>query len=122
MVRGLDGKEARAISCQNRSNSAGAERPERRTEPARLYRCNILSAAATIFLIACVNLANLMFARRRARIGEIAVRSSMGAARHQVVLLLGAEAFLSRPAPRSSACRSLSGFCGPLVPCCRLIR
>jgi putative ABC transport system permease protein len=52
------------------------------------------AATATILLIACVNLANLMFARGAARVGEIAVRASLGAARHRLYALLAIEALL----------------------------
>jgi hypothetical protein len=52
------------------------------------------AATATILLIACINLANLMFARSAARTGEIAVRASLGAARHRLYALLSIEALL----------------------------
>jgi putative ABC transport system permease protein len=50
------------------------------------------AATATILLIGCVNLANLMLARGAARLGEIAVRASLGAARSRLVALLSVEA------------------------------
>lgn len=52
------------------------------------------AATATILLIACVNLANLMFARAAGRVGEIAVRASLGAARRRLYALLSIEALL----------------------------
>jgi predicted permease len=52
------------------------------------------AATVTILLIACVNLANLMFARAAARIGEVAVRASLGAARARLYALLSTEALL----------------------------
>jgi predicted permease len=52
------------------------------------------AATATILLLGCVNLANLMFARGAARVGEIAVRASLGAARRRLVALLSVEALL----------------------------
>ena len=54
----------------------------------------LFAATATILLLACVNLANLMFARGAARVGEIAVRASLGAARRRLVGLLSIEALL----------------------------
>jgi predicted permease len=52
------------------------------------------AATATILLIGCVNLANLMLARGAARLGEIAVRASLGARRARLVALLSVEALL----------------------------
>ncbi len=54
----------------------------------------VFAATATILLIACANLANLMLARAAARIGEMAVRTSLGAAPRQLIGLLGVEALL----------------------------
>jgi predicted permease len=54
----------------------------------------LFAATATILLLACVNLANLMFARGAARVGEIAVRASLGAPRHRLFGLLSVEALL----------------------------
>jgi predicted permease len=52
------------------------------------------AATATILVIGCVNLANLMLARGSARLGEMAVRASLGAARYRLVALLSAEALV----------------------------
>jgi putative ABC transport system permease protein len=52
------------------------------------------AATATILLIVCVNLANLMFARSAARIGEVAVRASLGAGRRRLYGLFSIEALL----------------------------
>jgi len=94
MVRGLDGKELerfRAKSIELRPGPSGQSvAPNFARAPLAIF----FAAAATIFLIACVNLANLMFARGATRMGEIAVRLSMGAARHRLFCLLGAEALL----------------------------
>jgi predicted permease len=54
----------------------------------------VLAATATILLLACVNLANLTFARGATRIGEMAVRTSMGAAPRQLFGMLTMEALL----------------------------
>ncbi len=66
----------------------------RAPEYARTPLAVFLAATATILLIACVNLANLMFARAAARIREIAVRASLGAARRRLYSLLSVEALL----------------------------
>ncbi len=54
----------------------------------------LLLAAGTVLLIACVNIANLMLARGSTRVGEMAVRLSMGAAPYRLVSLLFTEALM----------------------------
>ena len=54
----------------------------------------LLVSAATVLLVACCNIANLMLARGATRVGEMAVRLSMGAAPHRLVSLLFTEALL----------------------------
>jgi hypothetical protein len=54
----------------------------------------LLVSAATVLLVACCNIANLMLARGAARVGEMAVRLSMGASPHRLVSLLFTEALL----------------------------
>jgi len=72
----------------------GARGQSRAPLNARTPLAVFFAATATILLIACVNLANLMFARGAARAGEIAVRASLGAARHRLYALLLTEALL----------------------------
>ena len=78
------------------------------------------AATATILLIGCVNLANLMFARGAARVGEIAVRASLGAARRRLVALLSVEALLLAGfAARRELARSRSACCERSTRCSR---
>ena len=88
---GVDIGDYRAKSLSLVSGARGQSRePQMAQGPLAIF----FAATATILLIGCVNLANLMFARGAARISEIAVRASLGAARRRLVSLLSVEALL----------------------------
>jgi putative ABC transport system permease protein len=54
----------------------------------------LIVATSLVLLIACVNVANLMLARGSTRVGEIALRASLGAAPERIAGLLIVEALL----------------------------
>jgi predicted permease len=66
----------------------------RRMNPTGSLGYWILVFAALVFLAACANLANMLYARGTQRAGEIAVRLSLGASRARIVRLFLAEAAL----------------------------
>ena len=94
LMAGRDGVDFDKFRAQTLSLVSGVRGQTRAPGFARTPLSIFFAATATILLLACVNLANLMFARAAGRIGEIAVRASLGAARRRLLGMLSVEALL----------------------------
>jgi predicted permease len=92
--RGVTAADVEDLRTRALSIVPGARGQTQAPRWARTPLAVFFAATATILLIACVNLANLMFARGATRVGEIAMRAALGARRRRLVGLLSVEALL----------------------------
>jgi predicted permease len=92
--RGVTAADIEEVRARSLSLVSGARGQTQAPRWARTPLAVFFAATATILLIACVNLANVMFARGATRVGEIAMRAALGARRRRLVGLLSVEALL----------------------------
>jgi len=127
---GAPAEEARAqIAAVVTAASAGPEssKTDFAVQPVRAVRPTlgfwIVGFAALVFLGACANLANMLYARGTRRAAEMAVRFSLGASRARVVRLLMAEAAIVSSLGAAAGLAMAVGFCrwfGDAFPFVRL--
>ncbi len=93
-VTDIGEKEMERFRAKRLVLTSGARGQSRVDDNARAPLTILLVSTALVLLIACVNIANLLLARGAARVGEIAVRASLGASRPRLLSLLLAEVLL----------------------------
>ena len=69
-------------------NARFALKPISRQFNAQRFHFALIGAGIAVLLVACTNLANLQLARGIGRASELALRSALGASRHQIVVQL----------------------------------
>jgi predicted permease len=111
---GLDAAALAAFRAKRLVLEPGAHGQSRVPDGARPTLTALLAVAAVVLVLCCANVANVMLARGSDRIGEMAVRTSLGASGPRLVALLLTEALLLALAAAALgwplALAALSGF------------
>lgn len=94
LLSGVSEQQLAAFRAKTIVLTPGDRGQSRIDDNARTELTILLVATGLVLLIACVNVANLLLARGSTRVGEIAVRASLGASRRQLLTLLLIETLL----------------------------
>ena len=94
LLSGVSEQQLAAFRAKTIVLTPGDRGQSRIDDNARRELTILLISTALVLLIACVNVANLLLARGSTRIGEIAVRASLGASRYRLLALLLVETLL----------------------------
>jgi predicted permease len=94
LLSGVSEQQLAAFRAKSIVLTPGARGQSRIDDNARKELTILLVATGLVLLIACVNVANLLLARGSTRVGEIAVRASLGASRTRLLTLLLVETLL----------------------------
>jgi predicted permease len=94
LLEGISDQQLAAFRAKTIVLTPGARGQSRIDDDSRAPLTILMISTGLVLLIACVNVANLLLARGSTRVGEIAVRASLGASRFRLLSLLLVETLL----------------------------